>query len=498
MVLKIGLEAGDFVSAPSEVLALAVTDGGFDKQRHFAHLDRALDGALASHLEAVQFRARPDDVLEIPTLSRTRARRIVLVGLGPRKDVSAARLRSAAAVAARAAANAVSLAFVPGDSWTKPEGARIIAEGIGLGAYTFTKYLTGDRVPKRVLGEATIYKPHGKPTAAERKGVDQGAAVARGVNLARDAVNEPPNVLTPEGLAALARTVAREGKLKISVLDEKGIRKAGMNLHAAVGQGSAHPPRFIHLSYVPARPRAKIALVGKGLTFDSGGLCIKPAAGMGEMKDDMGGAAAVLGTMSAIAALRPNVEVHGIIGAAENMPDAGAYRPADVLQSLDGKTVEIVNTDAEGRLVLADALAYARKIEPDLLLDVATLTGACVVALGKTCSAYFTADPKIAKRFQAAAEAAGEQFWRMPLLEDLREQLQSDIADLKHTGERFGGTISAALFLREFVGKTPWIHCDIAGPVLGDRARGLYPKGGTGHAVLTFVSLVERAAHGQG
>jgi leucyl aminopeptidase len=220
-------------------------------------------------------------------------------------------------------------------------------------------------------------------------------------------------------------------------------------------------------------------------------LCIKPAAGMGDMKSDMGGAAAVLGVMAAVGALRPNVEVHGIIAAAENMPDGNAYRPADVFTSLDGKTVEIINTDAEGRLVLADALAYARKLEPEILIDAATLTGACLVALGKNCSAFYTADDKLARRFQAAAEQAGEQFWRMPLLEELREQLSSDIADLKHTGDRYGGSISAALFLREFVGETPWIHCDIAGPVLADRAKGMYPKGATGHPVLTLLSLVE-------
>jgi len=232
-------------------------------------------------------------------------------------------------------------------------------------------------------------------------------------------------------------------------------------------------------------------LVGKGLTFDSGGLCIKPAAGMGDMKSDMGGAAAVLGTMAAVGALRPDVEVHGIIGAAENMPDGNAYRPADVFTSLDGKTVEIINTDAEGRLVLADALAYARKLEPDVMIDAATLTGACLIALGKACSAFYTADDKLAKRFASAADEAGEQFWRMPLLEDLREHLSSDIADLKHTGDRYGGSISAALFLREFVGDTPWIHCDIAGPATADRAKGIYPKGGTGHPILTMLALIE-------
>jgi leucyl aminopeptidase len=275
------------------------------------------------------------------------------------------------------------------------------------------------------------------------------------------------------------------------VLDKKGIESAGMKLHYAVGQGSVNEPRFIHLTYSVAKPKAKLVFVGKGLTFDSGGLCIKPAAGMGEMKSDMGGAAAVLALAEAVAVLKPQVDLHVLVGAAENMPDAAAYRPGDVFGSLDGKTVEIINTDAEGRLVLADALAYARKLEPDLIVDAATLTGACLVALGKGCSAFYVTDPKMAKRFDDAAAQAGEQFWRLPLIDELREQLKSDVADLKHTGERYGGSITAALFLQEFVGDVPWIHCDIAGPVLADRARGIYPKGATGHPVLTFVSFVE-------
>jgi leucyl aminopeptidase len=310
--------------------------------------------------------------------------------------------------------------------------------------------------------------------------------------LARDAVNEPPNVMTPAAMAALARKVARDGRLRVKVLDRRGIESAGMQLHAAVGQGSTNEPRFLHLSYVPkGQKRKRLVFVGKGLTFDAGGLCLKPAAGMWEMKSDMGGAAAVLGLMAAVAAVAPKVEVHGIVGAAENMPDGTAYRPGDILGSLDGKTVEIINTDAEGRLVLADALCYARRLRPDLLVDAATLTGACVVALGKTYSAYYTSDDDLARSMDEAARHAGDGFWRMPLVEELREQLKSDVADLKHVGDRWGGSITAALFLREFVGDAAWIHCDIAGPVLADQPRALHPKGATGHPVLTFLRLVE-------
>ena len=492
MELKVDFESGDFTAAKTDVLALVVAEGGLGKQKAFAQLDAALGGELAKHVEAVSFKGRADELLDVQTLGRIPAKRVLVVGIGGRRGRDTSRIRSAVAVATRAAASAGTLALVLGEHAGTAKDVRRAAEGVGLGAYTFTKYFTGDRVPKRKLSAVSLYRS-GRASASDKNALADGLAVAGAVNLARDAVNEPPNVLTPEALAEVARGIARAGKLKITVLDEKALAKAGMNLHVAVGQGSANPPRLIHLSYVPKKAKSKIVLVGKGLTFDSGGLCIKPAPGMGDMKSDMGGAAAVLGALSAVAALKPNVEVHGIVGAAENMPDGNAYRPADVFTSLDGKTVEIINTDAEGRLVLADALAYARKLEPNVLIDAATLTGACVVALGKTCSAFFTADDRLAKRFENAAADGGEQFWRLPLLEELREQLQSDIADLKHTGDRWGGAITAALFLREFVGDVPWIHCDIAGPPLGDRAKGIYPKGGTGHAVLSFVSFIEAA-----
>jgi len=489
MSLEIRIESGDFATSAADALAVLVSEGGFEKQPAFAHLDKALGGALAAHVSEANYRGRVDEVLDVPTLGRIAARRVILVGTGKRKVLSGARLRSSVATATRAALNTTSFAIVPGD-FKSSDDVRRVAEGVGLGAYTFTKYFTGERLPKRVLGDVTVYK-RGRATTADKRALDQGMAVARAVNIARDAVNEPPNVLTPEGLAEAARKVAKEGKLKITVLDEKGMAKAGMRLHLAVAQGSANPPRFIHLSYTPKRAKSKIVFVGKGLTFDSGGLCIKPAPGMGDMKTDMGGAAAVLGLMAAIKHLKPRVEVHGIIGAAENMPDGEAYRPADVFTSLAGKTVEIINTDAEGRLVLADALAYAARLEPDLVVDAATLTGAALVALGKTCSPYYATSDDVAQKFEGAARDAGESFWRLPLLDELAEQLKSDIADFKHTGDRYGGSILAALFLREFVGGYPWIHCDVAGPVYAERARGIYPKGATGHPVLTFVNLVE-------
>jgi leucyl aminopeptidase len=371
------------------------------------------------------------------------------------------------------------------------EGWRAIAEGIGLGAYRFTKYTTVEKRPKREIEAITLCGGSGSSQQL-RKSVNLGQRIAQAVAICRDAVNEPANILTPISFAGRVTEVARRHNMKVKVYDKRAIERVGMHLLGAVGRGSMNEPRFVHVAYMPkGRARKKVVFLGKGLTFDSGGLCIKPAAGMDEMKNDMAGAAAVLGLMDALGALRPAVEVHGLFVLAENMPDGNAYRPGDVIGSLDGKTVEVINTDAEGRLALADGLAYARTLRPDLIVDAATLTGACMVALGKTCSAYYATDDILADQWKSAAKEAGETFWRMPLLAELRDQLKSDIADLKHTGDRWGGSITAALFLKEFAGTTPWIHCDIAGPVVADRPKDIYPKGATGHPVLTFLRFVE-------
>ncbi len=492
MALQIQLASGDASSAVCDALIVGVCQGAVATHPTVVALDKLLGGALLEHVKAVEFEAKLDQVVDLASLGRLKAKKLVLLGLGKAADLDSARLRASLAGCVRSSSGGttrvVHVALPEADI-----DLRSVGEAVALGAYRFTTYFTGERKPKAELGKVTIHLARASASAADKKHLDLGVAIGDAVAIARDAVNEPPNVLTPEALAEVARGIARKHKLKIKVLDKKGILAAGMNLHYAVGQGSENEPRFIHLSYVPKKKHKKIVFVGKGITFDSGGLCIKPAAGMGEMKSDMGGAAAVLGAIAAVATVKPDVEVHAIVAAAENMPDGAAYRPGDVFTSLDGKTIEIINTDAEGRLVLADALTYATRLKPDVIIDAATLTGAALVALGKTCSAFYSTDDEIARSLERAARTAGEQFWRMPLLEELGEQLKSDIADLKHTADRWGGSISAALFLREFVGKFPWIHCDVAGPVLADRPKGMYPKGGTGHPVLTFLSFVEQA-----
>jgi leucyl aminopeptidase len=458
-------------------------------------LDSALGGALAKLIAREEFTGKRDQTLSVTTLGRLPADKVVLLGLGDKRAVGAPAVRTFAAKAARIAnaekAKTLALSLPSGVE----SDLRSVGEGLELGAYRFTRYFTGDRKPKVdlahvVVGASGKLKPNAKSL------LTLGQRIAAAVNLSRDLSNEPGNVMYPETLAAAAQAVAKDNAgLKIEVFDFKEIRRRGMKLIDAVGRGSSREPRLVHLSWTPKGAKRKLVFVGKGITFDSGGISIKPAAGMGEMKHDMSGAANVVALMAAVAAVKPKVEVHAIAACAENMPDGNAYRPGDIWGSLDGKSVEIVNTDAEGRLVLADALAYARTLSPDLIVDNATLTGACVVALGNTCSGWYSNDEGLAREFDRALSDSGEQMWRMPLLEDLREQIKSDVADVKQAGDRWGGSITAALFLREFVADAKWVHCDIAGPAAIDRPHAwMQAKGATGHGVLTFLAMIERAS----
>ena len=490
MSLKLQIAASDPTKTEADLLVM----GCFEKSSTatITSLEKALGGSLKELVARDEFKGKKDQRLLVSTLGKLPSAQVAVLGLGDPDKLDDAALRVFGAAAARLALaeKARSLAI------TVPEGVsgarlRYLAEGLELGAYRYDRFLTGDRKPKRVLSSVTLLAK-GKASAADRSALALGQAIAAAVSTARDLQNDPPNELTPALLAQAAARVARDNKLKVSLFDRKKLEAMGMKLFVAVGQGSSHPPHMAHLVYTPAKKaKKKVVVVGKGLTFDSGGLCIKPAQGMGDMKTDMSGAANVVGLMAAVAALKPDVEVHGILGCAENMPDGDAYRPGDVFGSRDGKTVEIINTDAEGRLVLADCLAYARDLKPDLIVDNATLTGACIIALGSNCAGFFATSDALADQFARAAREAGEQFWRLPLLDDLKDSLKSDVADLKHTGDRAGGSITAALFLREFVGNVPWVHCDIAGPSLASKAYGIYPKGGTGHGVLTFLRLLE-------
>jgi leucyl aminopeptidase len=365
---------------------------------------------------------------------------------------------------------------------------------VHLAHYRFDKYLTKDK-EARALEEVEL-----SAGAAVRRGAEDALGYARvvseGVCMARDLVNEPAGVLTPVEFAKRAQDAGKRAGFKVSVLDEKAIEKERMGLLLGVAAAASpyHPPRVVRLEYRPKKKAKKhIALVGKGLTFDTGGLDIKPADGMLDMKVDMSGAAAVLGAMFAIAQLAPKVAVTGYLGCVENGIGGNAYHPGDVLVSRKGLTVEINNTDAEGRLVLADVIDWAiTEDEPDLLVDLATLTGACMVALGPTTAGVFSTDDELADEIRRTGARMGEDFWRLPLNDELLSQLKSNIADMKNTGLRFGGAITAALFLKQFVAdRTRWAHLDIAGPADTDKDWDYIPRGGVGFGVRTLVGLVE-------
>ncbi len=497
MPIKFSLSSSEPLSVAADVLVLGVPEGSSFKEGTLGDLGKALGPSLAKAVKREDFTGKKDQVLDLSTGgSDLKPSRVLLLGIGNPAAVTDADVRVFAAKGTRAAqgAKATSLAIqvlTLDDALPRRRDAeRATAEGVVLGAYRFTKYLTGDRIPKSRIERVTLVVA-GKISKEGKEGMAVGQRVGEAICIARDLINEPPNELYPEAFADRAVEVCTERGIEVTVMDKAALEKKGMKLILAVSQGSVRHPRLVHMTYRPkGKPLKRLVFIGKGLTFDSGGLCIKPAAGMDEMKGDMGGAANVVALMAAVAAVKPDVEVHGLIGCAENMPDGAAYRPGDIFGSYDGKTVEIINTDAEGRLVLADVLAYARELKPDLLVDNATLTGACIVALGMTVSAFYANREEVAEKVKGAAKKAGEALWHMPLVEDLREGLKSDWADIKHVADRWGGSITAALFLREFVGDTPWVHMDIAGPSMANKAYNVYAKGGTGHGVLTFLELI--------
>ncbi len=445
-------------------------------------LDSELGGLLERVIKQTRFKGEFGKSLFIPT----EAGQVLVFGLGKRRGHTLDDLRLAGAKVAEAVVErgvreaAVENFFL--ERFGKVEATEALAEGLYLGAYRFNRYKSDASEPRVRFVIAQGFGP-----AAERAGV-----VAGGVFLARDLVNEPPNVLNPVELARRAETLARETGLEINVFGPDKIQELGMGAYWAVAKGSDNEPRFIELVYRPeGEPVRKLALVGKGLTFDTGGYSLKPTPSMTTMKGDMGGAAAVIGAMKAIAALKPPVEVRAYVAAAENMISGHAYRVDDVLKAMNGKTIEVLNTDAEGRLTLADALAYASQAEPDAIVELSTLTGSCVVALGRQIAGLFAADEALGRAVQRAAEVAGEKVWPMPMEPAYKRLLKSEIADIKNVGTREGGAIQAALFLAEFA-DAPFVHLDIAGPAFApsEEDHPFGPSGGTGFGVRTLVRWV--------
>jgi leucyl aminopeptidase len=488
--------------ARADVLVLGRHADGGRLGPEIAAVDRALGGLLARVLEGEKFEGKPGQISYFHTAGKIPAERVLVVGLGPRRRTDQARgdaepvrrATSAAVRRARDLGGARIAVFMPADGLPPRERAQAVVEGALLGTYRFDKYLKEKN--GKVVRALTVLEPDRRSGAAARDGLQRGQVWAEATCLTRDLVNEPANVVTPTFLARRAALIAREGGLKLRVLERAECARLGMGAYVGVAQGSEEPPKFIHLTYAPrARARRRIVVIGKGITFDSGGLDLKTADGMLRMKDDMSGAAAVLGVFHALPRLRPPVEVHGLIAATENMPSGTAQRPGDIVRAMNGLTVEIGNTDAEGRLTLADALAYAvKQIKPDEIVDLATLTGAVVIALGQGLSGVMASDDGLASRVLAAAEGAGERMWRLPLHEEYKEGLKSDVADLNNvSSQRGAGAIVAALFMREFTAGVPWAHLDIAGTAFTERELPLGPKGATGVAVRTLLGYLTAA-----
>ncbi|MEX0826293.1 MAG: leucyl aminopeptidase [Acidimicrobiia bacterium] len=456
----------------------ALDDAGRWVAERMPRLDRLMDEA--------EFTGKPGQTLSLAGSGDVPYNRVVFVGLGSKPDAEI--IRRAAGCGARSLPKAVMVATtlhaVPVDRAAEATGL-----GFVLGAYTFTRHKTD---PKPSLTTSLVLLGADDASVAEAQ---LGRSIAGGVNLARDLINTPAMDKAPEVLAQVARDLAARVGMNVRVLDEREIAQERLGGLLGVSLGSTKPPRLVELRYEPKGAKGFVAFVGKGIVFDSGGLSIKPADGMETMKTDMSGAAAVFGAMQVIAEMGLPVRVLGIAPLTENMPSGSAVRPGDVLEIRNGKTIEVLNTDAEGRLVLADGLSLAAEEKPDLIVDIATLTGSCKAALGEKIAGLFGGDDAAAI-VSAAAEAAGERTWRLPLPDDYRKLIDSEVADMKNTGGKFGGAITAALLLKEFVGDVPWVHLDIAGPARASEAEHYIPKGATGFGVRTMVEIVRRMAGG--
>jgi leucyl aminopeptidase len=471
------------------LLALALARGPLPAS--LAKVDEAADGALGRLIGSGDFNGKRDELAIVYPPGP--AARILLVGLGKPEDISRGSIRRAASAAAKRARSlgvpraAFHLPVESRGSVAPDDVGQAIAEGLAQGVWQFNEMKRPPEEKKPVIETVDVLAP--SETEAVTQGHRIGAAIGAGQSLARGIQVLPGNVCTPTYVAQTASEIAARYGFGITVLDKAAIVKEKMGALLAVAQGSIEEPRFIALEYKGSE-RAPVVLIGKGVTFDTGGISIKPAQNMEEMKYDMSGAAAVLGTFETLGRLRPPVHVVGLIPSTENMPSGTAVKPGDVITSLSGKTIEIINTDAEGRLILCDALAYAKRYQPACVIDIATLTGAIIVALGHTATGLMGSDDALLEDVRTAGERAGERVWPLPLWEDYRDLMKSDIADVKNAGGRPAGSISAGWFLREFVDGFPWAHLDIAGTAYTDREEAYRVKGPTGIGVRLFTEFV--------
>jgi leucyl aminopeptidase len=458
-----------------------------------ATIDKALGGAMSELIKQGDIKGKLNEITLLHSLGKLPASRIVVLGLGKKKELTVNKVRGAVAETCRylrgkGVTSIASITQGEGINEIKSDDAvQAMTEGALLGLYAFRRYITKKENDFGEIKELTIV---GKEKRQIEKAIAKGKIMAEAANCARDMVNEPGNVMTPTRMADNARQLAKKYGLKVEVFDKDKMKELGMGGLLGVSQGSQQPPKFIILNYKGRESsEVDLALVGKGITFDSGGISIKPSANMADMKGDMAGGASVLATLTALAQLKPKINVTALVPATENLPSGTAMKPGDIITAMNGKTIEVLDTDAEGRLILADALSYAKKLDAKAIIDVATLTGSCQIALGKICSGAFTNNQPLLDKVIAAGNEVGEPAWQLPMFDEYKEFIKSDIADIKNTGNRYGGAITAAKFLEEFVDNTPWVHLDITGPDT-DKEKGYIVKGATGVPVRTLVNFV--------
>ncbi len=494
--MEIKVIAGDIAKTKADAIIMPFFEGMERPEGDIAAIDKALDGAISQLISQGEIKGKLNEVTIIHSLSKLPTVRVVIAGLGKQQELSQDKIRGAIAEACRLlrqkGVNSIAtIAQGAGIAGITPEGAaQAITEGALLGVYSFRKHITKEAEYGEIK-QLLIVSSDELELLTLEQGYHKGRIMAEATNLARDMVNEPANHMTPSQMAGTAKKLAETCGLELNVLEREQMQELGMGALLGVAQGSRQPPKFVVLHYRGGdSSEIDVALIGKGVTFDSGGISLKPSAKMDKMKGDMAGGAAVMAAISAIAQLKPKINVMAIIPATENLPSESALKPGDILTAMSGKTIEIISTDAEGRLILADALGYVRKFGAKFMIDVATLTGACVIALGKVCTGAFGNNQELIDRIIAAGTEAGELMWQMPMYDQYKEQNKSDVADIKNVGGREGGAITAAQFLSEFAGDTPWVHLDIAGTSMTDKEKNYLVKGATGVPVRTLVNLV--------
>jgi len=493
--MKFQVASGKTLSARVDAVAVPIFSDGADSAI-VRQADLALGGLLKDMRKRGEFKGDVDEVAVLPAGKRTAAKRIILVGLGKRSDFSTGANAKFAGLAVRAAArrnlSSVALALPESARGDDRETGELIAEGATMAAFDPAPYKTKREKLIGVVKSVTLIAPDAASVAELKKGAVRGTILGEMANAAREMVNAPSNDMRPTHLAERAKAFGTKHGFKVTVLERADMKRMGMGSFLSVAVGSDEPPKMIAMEYRgdPASKRV-LALIGKGITFDTGGISLKPSANMEAMKGDMAGGATVIGAMSAIARLKPKANVIGIVCATENMPSGHATKPGDIVRAMNGKSIEVINTDAEGRLVLADGLCWARKLGATHLVDIATLTGAVVVALGNTTTGVMSNDREFVDLFHDAARPYGERYWELPLFPEYAELIKSSIADMKNSGGREAGTIYGAMFIKEFVEDAPWIHLDIAGTSWTDRDDGHLVKGPTAVALRPLAHLAE-------